>query len=90
VRSQAQFTGPAHKDPRIEEIVMKKQRSIIYFTLLALLLTIGMACYWYLDGEKLPTVLEAAASILLAGLPIPLWLTGRTAARPWHSQGRSG
>ena len=56
---------------------MKKQRSIIYFTLLALLLTIGMACYWYLDGEKLPTVLEAAASILLAGLPIPLWLTGR-------------
>ncbi|MCH3960356.1 MAG: hypothetical protein LKE51_13870 [Selenomonas sp.] len=69
---------------------MKKQRSIIYFTLLALLLTIGMACYWYLDGEKLPTVLEAAASILLAGLPIPLWLTGRTAARPWHSQGRSG
>ena len=54
---------------------MKKQANIRYFTVLAVLLAAGMSGYWYSTGLPLPETINIFAAILLAGLPIPLWLS---------------
>lgn len=53
---------------------MKKHFPIRYYILLAILLSIGMSTYWFLAGELLPVAAEAAVAILIAALPLPLWL----------------
>lgn len=54
---------------------MKKQSNIRYFTALAILLTAGMSLYWYSTGLPLSDTINTGVAILLAGLPIPLWLS---------------
>ena len=53
---------------------MKKQTSIGYFTALAVLLAFAMSAYWFSSGEPKETCINIFLSILIAGLPIPLWL----------------
>lgn len=54
---------------------MKKHASIRYFTALAVLLAIIMSAYWFSAGESKELVINIFLSILVAGLPIPLWLS---------------
>ncbi|SFT47853.1 Cu+-exporting ATPase [Selenomonas sp. GACV-9] len=54
---------------------MKKQTNIRYFTVLAVLLAAGMSGYWYSTGLPLPQIINIGFAILLAALPIPLWLS---------------
>ncbi|MCR5439873.1 MAG: HAD-IC family P-type ATPase [Selenomonas sp.] len=53
---------------------MKKQTSIGYFTALAVLLAFAMSAYWFSSGEPKETCINIFLSILIAGLPILLWL----------------
>ncbi|MBE6074000.1 MAG: cation-translocating P-type ATPase [Selenomonas ruminantium] len=54
---------------------MKKQANIRYFTALAILLAAGMSLYWYSARLPLSDTINTGVAILLAGLPIPLWLS---------------
>ncbi|TYZ22523.1 HAD-IC family P-type ATPase [Selenomonas ruminis] len=53
---------------------MKKQTSIGYFTVLAVLLAIAMSAYWLSAGESKETASNIFLAIVIAGLPLPLWL----------------
>ncbi len=54
---------------------MKKNASLRYFTALAVFLAIIMSAYWFSAGESIERVVNIFLSVLVAGLPIPLWLS---------------
>ena len=53
---------------------MKKNRTSLYLFILSALLAAGIGCYWYNAGLDGITVLNAAAAVFIAGLPLPYML----------------
>ena len=53
---------------------MKKNRTSLYLFILSALLAAGIGCYWYNAGLDVITVLNSAAAVFIAGLPLPYML----------------
>ena len=53
---------------------MKKNRTSLYLFILSALLAAGIGCYWYNAGLDTITVLNTAAAVFIASLPLPYML----------------
>ena len=53
---------------------MKKNRTSLYLFILSAILAAGIGCYRYNAGLDTDTVLNAAAAVFIAGLPLPYML----------------
>lgn len=55
-------------------MLMKKNRTSLYLSILSVLLASGIGYYWHSAGLDDITVINAAAAVFIAGLPLPYML----------------